>query len=274
MGRQRAYWQGVERQLQSLRAKDSLRDVAGPGISRVASFTLTAAYTNRLLTTARVPFNTELNDLLLAALVLAMEQETGDDTLALMLEGHGRELILPELNISRTVGWFSCEYPVILQARGDLALHIKTIKETLRRVPDKGIGYGILKYVSGDNVISGLQPSLRFNFFGEARIDSDDLRITIDPLVVANTESPRMHRQYAVEVKGAIQDGQLSITIDVATGVQLATSADDLATAYEHALITIIDYCTSREGAQLTPADLTYKELSFEDLDTLGDIFK
>src|SRR5690606_2886875 len=74
-------------------------------------------------------------------------------------------------DLSRTIGWFTSVFPVHLSLENpeDLGESIKTIKETLRQIPHKGVGYGILKYLSQDKPLSSssLNPSLSFNYLGQ-----------------------------------------------------------------------------------------------------------
>ncbi len=106
--------------------------------------------TRLLLTRVHAAYNTEINDILLTALAMTLNQWTGSPTAAVTLEGHGRESILENVDISRTVGWFTTMYPVILEIdpQQDYGYTLKSTKETLRRVPSKGIGYGILQYLA------------------------------------------------------------------------------------------------------------------------------
>uniref|UniRef100_UPI0021B523DC condensation domain-containing protein n=1 Tax=Paenibacillus xylanexedens TaxID=528191 RepID=UPI0021B523DC len=89
-------------------------------------------------------YKTEMNDVLLAALGLAMQEWTGHETLAIHLEGHGREEVLDDVEVTRTVGWFTSIYPVVfdLKKAEGIGYWIKSFKEKLRRIPNKGVGYG------------------------------------------------------------------------------------------------------------------------------------
>ncbi|MFC2146129.1 amino acid adenylation domain-containing protein, partial [Acidobacteriota bacterium] len=106
--------------------------------------------TRQLLTKVNRAYNTEINDILLAALGLAIKRWTGMDKVGINLEGHGREMIIENMDITRTVGWFTTQYPVILdmEKSDDLSFYIRNVKEILRGIPNKGIGYGILKYLT------------------------------------------------------------------------------------------------------------------------------
>ncbi|MDI5790331.1 condensation domain-containing protein [Bacillus licheniformis] len=87
---------------------------------------------------------------MLTALGLALKEWTGQEDFIICLEGHGREDIMEGLNISRTVGWFTSQFPALIQLRHseDIGYQIKQIKEELRHIPNKGIGYGIYRYLT------------------------------------------------------------------------------------------------------------------------------
>ncbi|MCW0014631.1 condensation domain-containing protein, partial [Burkholderia pseudomallei] len=97
-------------------------------------------------------FNTQINEVLLTALLLAFGDWTGNATLAVDLEGHGREDLFDGVDTSRTIGWFTSHYPVFLNA-GDATGAVdalRHVKEQLRAVPMRGLGYGIARYLGHD----------------------------------------------------------------------------------------------------------------------------
>src|SRR6185295_4340563 len=107
-----------------------------------------------------------IGDLLLTALVEAFSPWTGRDELLVELEGHGREALFEGVDLSRTVGWFTTIYPVRLKrAPGGLGEALMGIKEQLRRVPQRGIGYGMLRYLAGETLES--EAEVGFNYLGQ-----------------------------------------------------------------------------------------------------------
>ena len=102
-------------------------------------FTLSEEETRSLLTEVHEAYHTEINDILLTALGLTLKEWTGEDRHFIHLEGHGREDILPAVNVSRTIGWFTSMYPVLLDLSHaeDLSYQIKLLKEELRHIPNK-----------------------------------------------------------------------------------------------------------------------------------------
>ncbi|MES1249920.1 MAG: condensation domain-containing protein, partial [Chitinophaga rupis] len=131
------------------------------------SFLLDAETTNRLLTECYQAYHTDVNDILLTGLGLALSEVFGMEKVLLALEGHGREDIGSEVDVSRTIGWFTTMYPVVLDMgyRGDMIRQLIAIKEGLHRVPNKGIGYGILRYLAGKDYRQS--PEILFNYLGD-----------------------------------------------------------------------------------------------------------
>ncbi|MEV4247548.1 condensation domain-containing protein, partial [Streptosporangium canum] len=134
--------------------------------------------TEPLLTRLPAAFHARVGDVLLAGLALAVSRWTGQDSVLLDLEGHGREEIFPGVDLSRTVGWFTTMYPVRLNPgqadwadlRGPTAGRaIKRVKEQLRAIPDNGIGYGLLRHlnpVTAAELSRHPVPELAFNYLG------------------------------------------------------------------------------------------------------------
>ncbi|MCP4147041.1 MAG: non-ribosomal peptide synthetase, partial [bacterium] len=119
------------------------------------SMNLDKTETGNLFNKVNWVYSTEINDILLAALALALKEWNQMDKILINLEGHGREPIIEDVDINRTVGWFTSQYPVLLDlyhVPGDkpdnLSNTVKSVKETLRRIPNKGINYGVLKYLT------------------------------------------------------------------------------------------------------------------------------
>ena len=119
-------------------------------------------------------YHTQINDVLLAAMLGAWQRWTGKHGLLIDLEGHGRESVIPGIELSRTVGWFTIVYPVRLNAErnDDIGQRLKTIKEKLRQVPGQGIGYGVLRYMNKDAESASQlhqQPGaeVSFNYLGQ-----------------------------------------------------------------------------------------------------------
>jgi len=124
--------------------------------------------TRRLLQEVPKIYHTEINDMLLGALSSTLCRWTGSDEVVVGLEGHGREAISADIDSSGTVGWFTSFYPVLLKAGENEESVIKGAKETLRNIPDKGLGYGVLKYINKEAGLQGTDPwDIVFNYLGQ-----------------------------------------------------------------------------------------------------------
>ncbi|NER25073.1 MAG: hypothetical protein F6J96_31110 [Symploca sp. SIO1C2] len=138
------------------------------------SVKLNVEETRTLLGSVNEAYNTQINDILLSALAISLAEWTGNSTILIDLEGHGREELFEDVDLSRTVGWFTSLFPVLLQLPTDdkLASVIKSIKEQLRAIPNRGIGYGILRYLCKDTAVNQQiqsipTPEISFNYLGQ-----------------------------------------------------------------------------------------------------------
>src|SRR5262249_35054668 len=118
---------------------------------RVIGSRLSEERTRELLREAPSAYHTQINDLLLTALGEALCKWSGRQAVLVDVEGHGREEMFKGIDLTRTVGWFTTIYPVVLGVRewetdGE---KIKRVKEELRGIPRSGMGYGMLRYVCG-----------------------------------------------------------------------------------------------------------------------------
>lgn len=154
--KQLKYWREAEEYQTEALPFDQIDGTrAHEGQRSTISFTLNDKETAALLKDANSAYNTDTQDMLLASVILALRHWTNQSAFKLSLEGHGREDVLKGIDVSRTIGWFTAIYPLLIKLNADLPdseesmVHVlKTTKDTLRRVPDKGFGYGVIKYLT------------------------------------------------------------------------------------------------------------------------------
>ena len=159
--KEKLYWDNV---LLDYR-KENIEDKLGSSIyqeASKASFSLSKELTRWLLHESNRAYNTQINDILLTALCYTLNELTGDDVHHVVLEGHGREEIDRNIDITNTIGWFTTMYPIRIALREDIGESIKYIKETLRQVPNNGIGYGSLVGYK-----ETILPKISFNYLGQ-----------------------------------------------------------------------------------------------------------
>ncbi|MBN2862731.1 MAG: amino acid adenylation domain-containing protein, partial [Bacteroidales bacterium] len=239
------------------------------------SLSLSEMDTEKLLKQVNHAFNTEINDILLTALGLAFRKWNGFDYLLIDLEGHGREELIKDVDISRTVGWFTSIYPVVLgiSRANDLAYQIKLTKESLRKIPKKGTGYGVLKYLTPEEVRPGLlfklKPEISFNYMGQFDQNIQEEVISISPLLEGHSSSTKNVRDYLFDINGMISDKKLEITFFYSIKNFDAEDVLKLMECYKNALLEIINFCSSRETSEMTSSDFTIKDFAMDEIDEM-----
>ncbi|MCP4148513.1 MAG: amino acid adenylation domain-containing protein, partial [bacterium] len=272
------YWVGLEAQAAEIPRIPKDFESEDNRVEETGNITvqLSEEQTGQLLTRVNEPFGTEINDILLTVLGQALKRTWGLDKVLLALEGHGREEIIENIDISRTVGWFTTLYPVILEMpkENELAESIKAVKENLHRVPKKGIGYGILKYLTtGENrndMQFTLEPRISFNYLGQVEDGGELKTFTIAPESAGRTKSPGAQRDYELGISAITANKQLNVTVSYGKKQFKSITIETLAGHYKKGLEEIITYCTGRKERELTPVDLTYKELTLEQFEQLN----
>ncbi|MEH2262461.1 non-ribosomal peptide synthetase [Nostoc sp.] len=238
---------------------------------------LSAEETSALLEEVPSVYNTQINDVLLTALLQTFAQWTGNCTLSVELEGHGREELFEDVDLSRTVGWFTSIYPVRLElsAAFDLGISLKSIKEQLRRIPNRGIGYGILRYLSKNaDICKQLQAiassEICFNYLGQFdRVLSPTIWQRFAQENPGQALSPLAKRSYLLDVVGSVVAGKLQMTWIYSRNIHRRETIEGLANDYNSVLRSLIAHCKSPEGGGYTPTDFPLVDLNQEDLDDL-----
>ncbi|HDX9649186.1 TPA: amino acid adenylation domain-containing protein, partial [Bacillus cereus] len=228
--------------------------------------------TSRLLRETNQAYHTEINDLLISALLIATRRVTGENKIRISLEGHGRERIIKNVDISRTVGWFTTKYPVYINLgdEKDLSMTIKTVKESLRRIPNKGIGYGVLKQLSGDPDLWNIeQPPILFNYLGQMDTDLNNTIFSSSWISAGESIGGKHIRETPIEMNAIVLDGKLTIDTTYNTKVYAEDVVVEFTEAFKAALLDVIHHCISKEQAEKTPFDYGDKELSFEQLEEI-----
>lgn len=212
-----AYWTELSSIKPQPLPKDTISERSLLRDSEEVTIQWTKEETEQLLKHANRAYNTDINDLLLTSLGLAVHKWTGTEDIVVNLEGHGREPIIPDADISRTIGWFTSQYPVVLrmEAGKNLSQRIKIVKEGLRRIPDKGMNYSIIKYISGHPEADSLRlnPEISFNYLGQFDQDLKHQALRISPFSTGLSMNENQERTAVLDLNGMIAEGTLSLTL-------------------------------------------------------------
>nr|AID65222.1 putative aspartate racemase [Cystobacter fuscus] len=163
---------------------------------------------------ARV-YRSNVGELLLTAVAAAVGQWTGGSTLAVQVEGHGREPLAGGPDVSRTVGWFTAMFPVVLDLGGsdDVERLVQRTRERLRSVPNGGTGYRALRHLTSEGAASRCEPELTFNYLGsfEREFSSPVFTATLEG--TGPTLGPTAPRAPGIEVDALLADGRLTLSV-------------------------------------------------------------
>jgi non-ribosomal peptide synthase protein (TIGR01720 family) len=249
------------------------------GSSKIVSVSLSREQTRNLLQDVPSVYNTQINDVLLTALVQTFAQWGGCNSLLVDLEGHGREDLFEDVDLSRTVGWFTSVFPVRLKLEDSIhpGEALKSVKEQLREIPQRGIGYGILRYLSHDQTIREQlqalpQAEISFNYLGQ--FDQTQFGDGWKFAQESNGEihSPLGQRSHLLEIDGLIINGRLQLDWRYSQNIHRQSSVENLANYYLQALEAIIAHCLCKEAGGYTPSDFPEAGLSQDELDALLSI--
>ncbi|MEM9487289.1 MAG: amino acid adenylation domain-containing protein, partial [Cyanobacteria bacterium P01_F01_bin.116] len=227
--------------------------------------------TEQLLQQVPDAYNTQINDALLTALGDVIGAWTDSNTVLVNLEGHGREPLVETIDVSRTVGWFTSLYPVLLtttpqESPGE---NLKAVKESLREVPQGGLGYGLLRYMTQDSVLNALPtPQLSFNYLGQIDKGLDaSAGWSLAPEPVGEVHAPDGNRPHLIDINVQTVAGKLHINWSYSRVHHYPETIEQLAQNYIHALKKLIDHCLSTDTGGYTPSDFPMVDLSQADLD-------
>lgn len=244
--------------------------------ARTFSLMLTKDETDLLLRDIHHSFKTRIDDILLSALSRSLAKWSG--TTLVDLEGHGRHPLLKEHDISRTVGWFTCVYPMIL---GDIEpeIHVedvlKQVKERYRGIPKGGIGYEILYYLAEksirEQIASKPRAQVSFNYLGqfEQVLEKHQL-FKISEVNTGPGRDLSGIRSHLLEIDCMIVDKKLYIEWKYSSNKHLPETIEQLANGFVHNLKHIIQYCQTNDHIFFTPSDFPLASIDQKKLDEWG----
>jgi non-ribosomal peptide synthase protein (TIGR01720 family) len=246
----------------------------------IVSISLDKTQTQALLNNVNKAYNTQINDVLLTALVQAFAKWTGKPQLWVDLEHNSREKIFKNLSnifLDRTVGLFTTCFPANLDITegDDEGSALVAVKDYLRSIPNRGAGYDLLRYISSNQEIqselkSFPQPQVSFKYLGnfDLLLSQPSLfHLTQQPFKLNRNSSA--NRFYLLEINGVIVQEQLQLNWIYTTEFHRRKTIETLALNYIEALQNLIAHCQSLKGQKFTTSDFPKANLSQKNLDKL-----
>ncbi|MGY2411136.1 non-ribosomal peptide synthetase [Pseudomonas pergaminensis] len=252
------------------RAQGSLRNCDADTVS----VRLDAEHTRQLLQQAPSAYRTQVNDLLLTALARVLCRWSGQASALIQLEGHGRETLFDDIDLTRSVGWFTSAYPLRLTPQASQGDSIKAIKEQLRGVPHKGLGYGVLRYLADDlckqRMAALPSAQITFNYLGQfdQSFGADALFHPLDESA-GLAHDPDAPLPNELSVDSQVYGGELVLRWTFSRERFDQHSVRELAEAYLAELKSLTQHCLQDDAGGLTPSDFPLAHLSQSQLDSL-----
>lgn len=244
--------------------------------SETVTVSLGEAETRILLREVSAAYQTQINDVLLTALARTLAGWAESRLVLIDLEGHGREDLFPELDLSRTVGWFTAVAPVLLEVGSTEppGEALKTVKEQLRLMPNRGVGYGLLRYLQRGDAADRLRnyPEARvsFNYLGQL-----DQSLPEGSFLGLAQESPGMEHDphnrlpYELYINAEVLGGQLNLSWTYSRNRYRQETIEVLSRTYMRLLQELIEHCVSPEAGGYTPSDFPDVEIGQQALDAI-----
>ncbi|HET8888390.1 MAG TPA: condensation domain-containing protein [Candidatus Angelobacter sp.] len=232
---------------------------------RSVSMTLEAEETRELLQDIPSVYNTQINDVLLTVAGQVFGEWTGSSQVLVDLEGHGREELSAAIDLSRTVGWFTALYPVLLAGNPTgqwrPAEALSTTKEQLRAVPNRGLGYGLLRHAS-ENETTRKQfqempkAEIIFNYLGQLDALVGEPRLFKLALESSGKAAAGKNRRaYVLDVNAMVVQGKLQVNWSYSDKLHRRETIEGLAHRYMQCLREVIAHCRKDEAGGFTPSD-------------------
>ncbi|MFJ9030555.1 amino acid adenylation domain-containing protein [Streptomyces sp. NPDC102274] len=271
------------------RPLDPAVDTTGRARSRAVTYGADRA--RHLFSTIPAAFHCEINDVLLTALALAVQRCVGNERdVVIDVEGHGREPVVPDADLSRTAGWFTSMYPIRLapggadapgrrDSRQELGRALRRVKEQLRAIPDKGIGFGLLRFLNPETsgALAAAEPrEIGFNYFGRfllpAASGEQDWGPAPETGMTAGADAD-MPLAHPLEITALTQDTargpELGVSFTWPEGILDERLVGELADTWFEILDALAAHAAEPGAGGRTPSDFPLANLSQDEVERL-----
>lgn len=230
-----------------------------------------AISTQGFINALKKSYRMDIHEGIIAVLALSVNKITNMRKVVFEIERHGREQFRDDIDISRTIGWFTSMYPVILEIQDvNLDSNIRLLKEAQRNVPAKGFHFGILKYLREEfqNYNSKL---IRVNYLGDFDNLLDSSLFRVVHFDTGSDTDIQNQLTYLVEVNAMIIGGSLKLEFKFDNNTFSEMDILELISAFQEYFQAIYKYCTTVEENRFTPSDFDGIDLSQEEINFILD---
>ncbi|MCJ2147808.1 amino acid adenylation domain-containing protein [Bacillus sp. B19-2] len=283
------YWKSVLGEETVSLLKDNPHDNVPQKDKSTVKISFEAQETTNLLKDANRAYQTDIQDLLLLSVGLALKEWMGAHSYLINVEGHGREYLFEQVDLSRSIGWFTSQYPVLLDMKspGDMSHFIKKIKEMTRNVPNRGCLFMPLLYLTdGLQTITpdgyGYRPEINFNYLGQLdnvytpRFGCSDLGggEALGPDGFYNL-SPNGEIYFPLSITMWVSRGKLHGSFSFSPG-QLIEEATvyEFAHFFKSSLSQLLDHCLKKLSTQNNVDASLFKDIEMEEVSRVYEVLE
>nr|QEO73592.1 condensation domain-containing protein [uncultured bacterium] len=267
------HWTGRQAE-EPARLPVDMTGVNSTGSERMVTVRLGEDLTDALLHRIPPVYRTQINDILISALGHVLAEWTGSRQVLVGMEGHGREELFDDVDLSQTVGWFTTHFPVSLSIPDSgWAAVLKSVKQQLREVPSRGLGHDALRYLGGAVALHRqAQPEISFNYLGQMDPagDTDGRLLRGARDLVGVFEEPAATRPFLIEIVGMLHHGGMEFSLTYSAGVHRRETVERLAAAFTDRLAQIVAHCVQPSAGGCTPSDFPLAKLDQSQVDRLA----
>lgn len=246
---------------------------------RTACVSLPREETGRLLHDLPQKFNCDLADALLTGLLRSLLEWTQGEHLHIDVEGHGREMLFPGVDVSHTVGWLTTVHPLMLRqvAGEDSTATLLRVKETLRQTPKRGLGFGVLRYladVGQSPSMAGSGPArICFNYLGRMDLlESAQGPLRVESQNIGELRAPEGPLAYVLEVNCWVRGGEIHINLAYSSALHDRATIERLAENYLAELRRLVAAQDQTDSTVYSPSDFPLANLEQGDLEQITQL--
>ena len=265
------YWNGV------LQKAEPVFDVTEEAMNRQLQtvIELDKEKTSHLSEDVHRAFNTDVTGFLLTALSKAVSDICDKNIIPIMVESHGREILGDALNVSRTVGWFTSMYPVILNIDSDTGVDslLKGVKKSMEEIPHKGFDYSILKYCRNDigdcRANFDKQFQILLNYLGDISADVEKNNFRQAAFGFSGNTASEEKQEYALEINGVTVNGRMQFKATYSEGSLTDGVVANVMKRFKDNLESFTEYCMDICNAGTGNALNADSDISVDDMQSI-----
>ncbi len=274
--KERLYWENHTSELpMKLPINQKSISMATQSSTQYASIQLSEVKTTTLLQQCNQAYHTTINELLLAAVFQSFNQWTDSEYVSIYLESHGREAEFCDVDLTQTVGWFTSIFPLQLSCNDtQLTNVIASIKDQYRRIPNNGLGYGVMRYLDNSDFEKNKKhySQVEFNYLGQFdQTINEQSQFKVAGESAGQAISEHNLRHTLIGLTGMVSNGRLRFDVDYSELNFKAEVIDQFAGLLLNNLEVIIDHCSRVEKSYYTPSDFSLAQVNWSDLQKWQD---